>query len=149
MELEKEILQKKFRSEIQKSVINILYTFGWLNGKLTRFMKPYHITLQQFNILRILRGQHPNPATVNLLIERMLDKSSNASRLVERLRQKGLVQRAISKNDRREVDVSITIKGLSLLAKIDKPLDEFEKKTIKITAKEAKSLNQILDKFRG
>ncbi len=149
MELEKEIIQRKFHSEFQKAVVNILYTFGWLNGRLSRLLKSHRITLQQFNVLRILRGQHPDPASVNLLIERMLDKSSNASRLVERLRQKGLVQRLVSKNDRRQVDVFITKKGLNLLTKIDKPLNEFEKKTIQLSEKEAKVLNQTLDKLRG
>ena len=87
MRLEDEIVQSKFESEEQKAVINIIYTSDWLNAIHSGLMKPYGLTQPQFNILRILRGQHPNPATIRLLTERMLDKMSNASRLVEKLRQ--------------------------------------------------------------
>src|SRR5688572_20535772 len=101
MKLEEEIRQGKFKSEHHKAVLNIIYTAGWLNGIHTRILKKYGISPQQFNILRILRGQHPKPATINLLIERMLDKMSNASRLVDKLKVKGLVERRQCDQDRR------------------------------------------------
>jgi DNA-binding MarR family transcriptional regulator len=99
--------------------------------------------------LRILRGQHPNPVTINLLIERMLDKNSNASRLVEKLRLKKLVERAVSTDDRRAVNVIITQKGLALLTELDKLEEVFLKELKSITAKEAELLSSLLDKIRS
>ena len=149
MKLEQEIKQTKFKNEYEKLVINIIFTASWLTAKHTRLLKPYGITPQQFNILRILRGQHPQPVTVNLLIDRMLDKSSNASRLVEKLRVKGLVERRTCVHDRRAVDVLITEKGMHLLDELDTVasgwLEEFEV----LAPKEAKRLNFLLDKLRG
>lgn len=149
MEIGKEIKQSKFKNEYQKLAINILYTSSWLNTKHSALLKPYGISSQQFNILRILRGQFPKPATVNLLIDRMLDKSSNASRLVEKLRQKKLVERATCPEDRRAVNVIITEKGLELLNQLDKEEGNLHKEMGHITEKEAGQLNNLLDKLRG
>ena len=141
MELESEIKQKKFTNEYQKAAVNILYTANWLNYSHSKFMKPYKISPQQYNILRILKGQHPNAASVNLLIDRMLDKMSNASRLVEKLKQKGLVERKQCEKDR---------KGLDMLEKMNKEFDQAESDYLRnITKDEAKELNRILDKLRG
>src|SRR4030067_3175061 len=126
MKLEEEIKQKKFRNEYHKLAVNIFYTHGWLINHHASFLKKRGITAAQYNILRILRGQYPNPATVKLLKERMLDKMSDASRLVEKLRSKGLVDRKINDKSRRNVDVLITQKGLDLLAEIDKKNSEFD-----------------------
>jgi DNA-binding MarR family transcriptional regulator len=109
----------------------------------------YDITSNQFNILRILRGQYPNPATINLLKDRMLDKMSDASRLVERLRKKGLVKRDLKPNDRRCVDVIISEKGLKLLSEIDKLNDQHDAMLKKLNVKEVKKINSLLDKLRG
>lgn len=149
MEIGKEIKQAKFKSEYQKLMINILFTSGWLSSKHGSLLKPYGISSQQFNILRILRGQYPKPATVNLLIDRMLDKSSNASRLVEKLRQKKLVERATCPEDRRAVNVVITQKGLELLELIDKEESFLQGELTTISEKEAESMNKLLDKLRG
>ena len=149
MKIEDEIKQQKFRNEYDKLVINMFYSGGWLNAILTHRLKPYRLSVQQYNILRILRGQHPKPATVNLLKERMLDKMSNASRLVEKLRIKGLLERRICEYDRRAVDVIITQKGLDLLAKIDTLLDGWDEKFETLTLEEASNLNSLLDKLRG
>jgi DNA-binding MarR family transcriptional regulator len=149
MEIGKEIKQSKFRNEYQKLLINILFTSGWLSAKHACNLKPFGISAQQFNILRILRGQYPKPATVNLLIERMLDKNSNASRLVEKLRLKKLVERATCPDDRRAVNVLITQKGLDLLDEIDKQDSTFMKELKNITEKEAEQINTLLDKLRG
>lgn len=149
MEIGKEIKQTKFQNEYQKMLINILFTSGWLSAKHTCHMKPYGISTQQFNILRILRGQHPKPATVNLLIDRMLDKNSNASRLVEKLRLKKLVERAVCPEDRRAVNVIITQKGLELLEELDKLDLVMTKELKKLSEKEAATINQLLDKLRG
>jgi DNA-binding MarR family transcriptional regulator len=144
--LEDEIKQKKFGSEHQKAVINVLYTAGWLGSIHARMMKPYGISPQQFNVLRILRGQHPSPASVGLVQERMLDKSSNASRLIDKLKAKQLIERHECSRDRRQVDVLITEKGLELLKEMDKLMDN--NKFDKITEAEAAELNRILDKMR-
>jgi DNA-binding MarR family transcriptional regulator len=149
MEISKEIKQTKFKNEYQKMLINILFTSGWLSSKHTCNLKPYGISTQQFNILRILRGQHPKPATVNLLIDRMLDKNSNASRLVEKLRIKKLVERAVCPEDRRAVNVIITQKGLDLLEELDKKDGSIFKELKNVSEKEAATINALLDKLRG
>ncbi|MES2395581.1 MAG: MarR family transcriptional regulator [Bacteroidota bacterium] len=150
MKIGNEIKQIKFKSEYQKMLINILFTSGWLTSKHACQLKPYGISGQQYNILRILRGQHPKPATVNLLIDRMLDKNSNASRLVEKLRLKKLVERAICPNDRRAVNVAITKKGLDLLIELDEQEDGFiDKELKKLSEEEAEQINSLLDKLRS
>jgi len=149
MEISKEIKQEKFRNEHHKMLINIFFTSSWLSSKHSCRLKPYGISVQQYNILRILRGQHPTPVTINLLIDRMLDKNSNASRLVEKLRLKKLVERAVSTDDRRAVNVIITQKGLALLTELDKLEEIFLKELKSITAKEAELLSSLLDKLRS
>lgn len=149
MELEKEIKQSKFKNEYMKMLVNIIYTGNWLSSRDMRRLRPWGISPQQYNILRILRGQHPRPARIQLLSERMLDKMSNASRLVEKLRQKGLVDRNICEHDRRAVDVCITEKGLELLKEIDAHESEWEKEFHTLTPEEARELNRLLDKLRG
>jgi DNA-binding MarR family transcriptional regulator len=149
MEIGKEIKQNKFKNEYQKMLINILFTSNWLGSKHAVNLKPYGISSQQFNLLRILRGQHPKPASINLLIDRMLDKNSNASRLVEKLRIKKLVDRTQCPEDRRAVNVIITQKGLDLLAELDKQESGFLKELKNLTEKEAEIINTLLDKLRG
>lgn len=149
MKLEEEIKQKEFKNEFQKLAVNIIYTNGWLTNLHSKTFSKFDITGTQFNILRILRGQHPNPASVNLLQERMLDNKCDASRLVERLRVKGLVVRKISKDDRRRADVVISDAGLNLLKEIDKVEKEFNIAFQHISKNEAKTLNGLLDKMRG
>lgn len=150
MKIEDEIIQKKFTNEFQKAMINIFFTNGWLASKHSAVFKPYGLTLQQYNILRILRGQHPNPATIRLLTERMLDKMSNASRLVEKLRKKKLLERKTCKNDRRQVNIVISQNGLDLLQELDEVVAQLKLDTVeKITEAEAVELNRILDKIRS
>lgn len=149
MELEKEIKQKKFASEHQKMVVNIIYTANWINYSQSKFMKAFGISPQQYNILRILKGQLPNAASINLLIDRMLDKMSNASRLVEKLKQKGLVERKTCEKDRRQVDVLITKKGLKLLEDMGTEFEKSKAEFERISVEEARELNRILDKLRG
>jgi len=149
MKLEDEIRQKNFRSEYQKLAVNIFFTHGWLDSKFSSLLKKFDITLNQFNILRILRGQYPQSTSVNLLKERMLDKMSDASRLVERLRVKGFVERTVCPKDRRKVDVVITKSGLNLLAECDKIESEFDNTLKNLTIDESKTLNKLLDKLRG
>ena len=148
MELEKEI-QTKFENDYQKVVVKTIYTYGWISDLLKQRLGKHHITLQQFNVLRILRGQYPGPATINLLKDRMLDKMSDASRIVERLVQKGLVSRCINQKDRRAVDIVINEKGLELLKKLDPVITPIDILKSNLNEAEAKQLNFLLDKLRG
>ena len=149
MRIEDEIKQKSFRSQNQKLIVNLLLTGSWISFKSYEMLKPFQLTTQQYNVLRILRGQYPEPATINLLIDRMMDKMSNASRIVDRLEKKKLVDRRLKAEDRRCVDVMITDKGIKLLEKIGEREKEYENNLFNLTAKEAKILNGLLDKLRG
>jgi DNA-binding MarR family transcriptional regulator len=150
MRIEEAIQQKRFRSEYQKLVVNLLYSASWLQQFSNQLLKPYGISQEQFNILRILRGMHPEPATVKLLTERMIDKMSNASRLVEKLRVKGLVERHECPLDRRRVDVLITQKGLDLIERTSQAVDvQGDAYMSGLTLEEAALLNSLLDKLRG
>lgn len=148
MAIEDDIKQPKFKSEYNKLIVNILYTQSWLLEKQTSNLKPFGLTAPQYNVLRILRGQKGKPATINLIIDRMLDRMSNASRIVDRLEIKELVTRKQCPQDRRAVDVFISEKGLQLLAKIDERMDEWEKNLHVVSEEEARTLNNLLDKLR-
>ncbi|WP_187260934.1 MarR family winged helix-turn-helix transcriptional regulator [Pontibacter beigongshangensis] len=148
MRIEEEIKQHTFQDEYHKAYINLVYTAGWLQLAQSSVFKGYGLTLPQYNILRILRGQHPKPATVSLLIERMLDKTSNASRIVDKLEAKQLVTRSQCEHDRRTVDVLITDKGLALLKEMD-GLEVSGKPGFRsLSEDEARELNRLLDKIR-
>lgn len=149
MELEKEIQSSKFEDNYHKAVVNISYTYSWLSTILRERLEKHQITHQQFNILRILRGQFPNPATVNLLKERMIDKMCDASRIVDRLVQKELVTRCTNSKDRRAVDIRISKKGLKVLSQIDCQLKMSDLLSHNITEEEAQVLCTLLDKLRG
>lgn len=150
MKIEEEINQRNFKSEFQKAHINILFTASWLSQQSAALLKSFNISWQQFNILRILRGMYPEPASVKLLTERMIDKMSNASRLVEKLKQKGLVERTACDEDRRKVNVRITELGLEVLKEASSVMEEnLENNMEEVTAEEAAVLNNILDKMRG
>jgi len=149
MRLEDEISSSKFTSNYHKSIVDILYTYGWITNLLKKRLDDRDITLQQYNILRILRGQFPNPATVNLLRDRMLDKMSDASRIVERLHKKGLLSRMANEKDRRAVDILISKQGLAILQELDVAMDMDELLKENLTVDEAAKLCDLLDKFRG
>jgi DNA-binding MarR family transcriptional regulator len=149
MKLEDEIQQRKFRNEKQKAVINLFYTSGYLTTLFNEKVKSFNITRQQYNVLRILKGQQPKSASINLIKERMLDKMSDASRIVERLRIKGLLIRAISPSDKRAVDITITEKGISLLRDMEGDIDSIEDTLIGSTEQELIQFNSMLDRMRG
>jgi len=149
MDIGEAIKQKQFSSAWHKATVNILYTSSWLESENLRLMKPFGISPQQFNVLRILRGQHPKPGSIGLIQERMLDRMSNASRLVEKLRQKKLVDRKECPSDRRQVDVLITKKGLELLQKLDEIIKATQPGKQQLTEAEAEQLSNLLDRFRG
>lgn len=149
MQIDKEIQTTKFEDNYHKVIVNVNYTYGWLNNIQREKFEKHNLTSQQFNILRILRGQYPNPATINLLKERMIDKMSDASRIVDRLIQKGMVSRCTNNKDRRAVDIRISNAGLEILAAMD---EEFKSKDLlgnNLTEEEAGILSDLLDKLRG
>ncbi len=149
MRIEDEIKQPHFRDEHQKAAINLIYTAGWMQLRQNCAFKQFSLTSPQFNILRILRGQHPQPATVALLIDRMLDKTSNASRIVDRLEEKKLVTRTVCPSNRRAVDIRITPMGLDLLDQIDISGVLQSPAHVALTEADAKLLNELLDKIRS
>jgi DNA-binding MarR family transcriptional regulator len=149
MGIEQDIHQAKFRNEYQKAAINILYTYGWLTEKSRELFASEGITPQQFNILRILRGSHPEPLSTLQIRERMLDKMSDTSRIVDRLIAKGFVKKGTCKIDRRLVDVTITDKGKKLLERLDARQDEMDGVLGNLSKKEAVILSDLLDKIRN
>jgi DNA-binding MarR family transcriptional regulator len=149
MKIGEEIKQSKFKNPFQKVAINLQFTASWLTAKGNNFFKEFGITMQQFNILRILRGQHPNSISAAAIKERMLDRNSDVSRLLDRLIEKKLTTKTQCESDKRATDVKITDGGLKLLSKIDFRLEEIDAKIIKLSAKEANQLSDLLDKCRG
>ena len=149
MGLEKDINQQHFTSENQKLIINLVFTNNWLTEKIRDFLSAEDITLQQFNILRILRGSHPQPLSTLTIRERMLDKMSDTSRIVDRLLLKGLVSKKTCPSDKRLVDISITEQGKKVLAKIDRNDKQITAIMANLDQQEMKSLNGLLDKMRG
>lgn len=149
MRIEDEIKQVKFENEFHKLTINLLFSGKWISDLLNNHHKQFDITSQQYNVLRILRGQYPKAATVNLVSSRMIDRMSNVSRLIDKLESKGLAKRILCENDRRQVDITITQDGLDLLQKIDIQQSVIQLKYNNLTEEEATSLNNLLDKFRG
>lgn len=149
MKIEEEIKQPKFRDAYQKAAINLLFTASRFESRQQEFFRPYGITLQQFNILRILRGQNPNRITGVEIKSRMLDKNSDVSRLLERLLRKKLINKTPSVSDKRAADIGITAEGMTLLEKIDHLLEASERNGLGISEGEALTLSDLLDRCRG
>jgi len=148
MKLEEEINQKKFTSETQKLIINMIYTNNWLENKMKTFFDEAKLTPQQYNVLRILRGSKDSLST-NQIRERMLDKMSDASRIVDRLILKSLVSKKTDTTDKRLVQVEITKKGLKLLESLDPRISEMEGGMIGLTKADSVLMNALLDKMRA
>ncbi len=147
MSIEQEI-QSKFRSEHHKIMVNLIYTYNWVMEKSKRFFEKADLTPQQFNILRILRGAG-KPLSTMQIRQRMLDKMSDTSRIVDRLMKKELVLKVICQNDRRLVDITISEKGTKLLQELDNYNDEMDALLSGINEEEAKTLSHLLDKLRS
>jgi len=150
MKIEEALKMEQFESEQQRALLSVVFTGNWLTDKINQQLKPFDVSEQQFNVLRILRGQQGNPLNLLNISERMLHRMSNATRLVEKLRQKGLVDRSICENNRRKVEISITTKGTQLLKQIDKMLQEHHQQLeAKLTAQEAQQLVDLVEKLRA
>ena len=148
MSIEKDIQQRVFLTSKHKAAVNVLYTYGWELERIQKILSKENITHQQFNILRILRGSYPTPLSTLQIRERMLDKMSDTSRIVDRLILKELATKSISSKDKRLVDVIITEKGLELLKKIDE-VDIVSQVMDHISEEEAEQLSNLLDKMRN
>jgi DNA-binding MarR family transcriptional regulator len=148
MGIYKAIHQTKFRNPHNKAMINIIFTHGWMMEKIKDFVKKDNITPQQYNILRILRGAG-NPLSILQIRERLLDKMSDTSRIVDRMILKGLVTKSVSMTDKRLVDITITPTGSELLQKLDARNDELDNYMRSLTEEEAEQLSILLDKLRN
>lgn len=150
IEIEEAIAQPRFRSEYQRAAVNVLYTASWLNARYGRDLKAWDLTIQQFNVLRILRGHAPEPAMLTTITQRMIDQNSNASRIVEKLRRKGLVERFTHPTDRRAVQISITTAGLEMLEQLDDIERSWENMiNSRLSPDEAVQLSALLDRMRA
>ena len=149
MKLEEE-LKMKFKSPAQRAGLNVIFTGAWMSERFNRLLKPFGISEQQFNVLRILRGQKGQPANLYTIQERMVHRMSNATRLVEKLRSKGYVERQICEENRRKIEVTITQKGMELLESIE-PIAKASNREVhgRLTKEEAQTLGDLLDKMRG
>jgi DNA-binding MarR family transcriptional regulator len=149
MRIEEAIKQKEFKDPYNKAIVNLLYTNSHIVSKQSSLFKPFGLSPEQYNVLRILRGQNGNPITVSSIQERMLNKMSNASRLVEKLKQKNLVIREECPKDRRQVDISITSKGLEVLNQLETEIYNLNRQLVQLSEEEVDHLNLLLDKLRG
>ncbi|MDO6390964.1 MarR family transcriptional regulator [Pontibacter sp. BT731] len=149
MRIEDEIQQKDFKDDHRRMVINLLFTNNWLNQQFIPFFKQFGLTLQQHNVLSIVRGQHPKPVCFGEMQERMVDRNSNVTRLVDKLIEKGYVTRDICQANRRMIEVRLTPKGTDFLNQIDEQMPAFFQRFHNLTKEEAVLVSQLLDKLRG
>lgn len=150
MRLEEEIKQiKPFENEYHKATVNLIYTGKWIINLHNELFQSFNVTIPQYNILRILKGNHPTAVTVKYIKKRMLDKMSDASRIVDVMHKKGLVKRTLSTTDRRKVDVLLTQKGLDILIEVEKKNDELYGFLSNLDSAEIEQFNTLLDKVRG
>jgi DNA-binding MarR family transcriptional regulator len=149
MNIQEEIQQSRFRNKYQEAAINLIYTSGWLANKHKEFFSKFGITVQQYNILSILRGQNPNKISGAEIKSRMMDKNSDVSRLLDRLILKNLVSKSKCPDDKRAADVMITKNGLELLSSIDSKINLLDSILDRLTESEAAQLSLLLDRLRS
>jgi DNA-binding MarR family transcriptional regulator len=147
--IEQEIQQKEFKSPIQRVHINLLFTASILENRSSQSLKPFGISPQQFNILRILKGKDPESISLKDIACKMLDQNSNASRLVDKLLEKGLVKRTNCIEDRRRIDIVLTEDGKALLEEANKKIEEFHQIANVFSVSDANLLNDLLNKYRN
>ena len=148
MKLEDELKMTNFKNELQKAHLNIMFSASWLKTQVNQYLKNFHLSPEQYNVLRILRGQKGNPLCVKEITCRMLDRNSNTTRIIDKLEQKNLVIRQVSETDRRELRILITENGLNLLQELDEMVDFQYALFSNLTNEDAETLNRILDKMR-
>jgi DNA-binding MarR family transcriptional regulator len=149
MKLEDEIKQKGFKTPYHRMMVNVMFTGNWIQKDLACQLRKFDLSLQQHNVLSILKGQYPNPCTLGLIQERMLDRESNATRLIDKLMEKGLVSRCQCAENRRKVDIVITEAGLQVLEQTASVFNHIQEKYSTLTPEEATQLGNLLDKLRN
>lgn len=149
MRIEDEIQVREFPSVYQKVSINLIYTMTWADVRLQEFFGEHGLTSSQYNVLRILRGQRPEPVSTAFIRDRMIYRNAGSSRLVDRLEAKGLVAKSTCVADRRLVDVVITEAGLQVLEKMDAQRARIDEIYASLSEEEAEQLSGLLDKIRG
>lgn len=149
MRIEDEIHQREFKDDYRRLLVNLLFTNNWLNQQMAPFYRSFDLTLQQHNVLSILRGQHPDPVCFGDIQERMVDRNSNVTRLVDKLIEKGLTTRGICPENRRMIEVRLTPAGLELLDRVDDKFPELFSRFHNLTREEAVLISSLLDKLRG
>ena len=149
LKIEDELKQSKFQSNLHKAVVNIMFTSGWVYNQFREIFKSYQLTHQQYNVLRILRGRHPealNPSDIKAV---MLDKNPDLTRLCDRLCEMGYIDREIDAVNKRKMNIKINEKGLEILKEIDPKMEHFNNSRFDLTEGEAEQLSALLDKVRG
>ena len=149
MSIEKDIKQEKFKNPYNKVTVNVMFTTVWILSKYAKILKPYNLTEQQYNVLKILRVCYPQSANVNYILEGMIDKMSNVSRLVDKLVLKNLIKKVKSKYDLRSVDILVTVKGINLVNEISIIMENYENSQYGLDDKEVYLLNSLLEKLRN
>jgi len=148
VKLEEAIKSNKFRSEVHKAGLNILYTAWWLKTMTSKELKKYGLTSEQFNVLRILKGKHPEQMCVRDVVGRMIEKNSNVPRIIDRLELKKLVKRSTSPNDKRETAISLTEAGINILELATGKVNKVFEDTIVMKETSAEALNKLLEEIR-
>jgi DNA-binding MarR family transcriptional regulator len=149
MKLETAIQTNKFKNELHKASINVMYSAWWLKTLLAKELKEFGLTLEQYNVLRILKGKHPESLCVKDIAERMIEKNSNVPRIIDRLVIKKLVKRGTSSQDRRETTILLTGAGLSILESSTQEVNKTINSQLSLTDKEAEQLNLLVEKMRS
>ncbi|HOY14859.1 MAG TPA: winged helix DNA-binding protein [Saprospiraceae bacterium] len=148
MSIEEDINQQKFFSPKQKATINVIYTFNYLDGGLKCIVKAHDILPQHFNILKILKGAHPNPVTPGVLLDVMLDKTRDLTRLTNKLVKMGWVVRKANEDNRRSMLISLTEKGLRRTIEIEEEVNEWILNNVHLPDGECEKLSNLLDNLR-
>jgi DNA-binding MarR family transcriptional regulator len=148
MKIEDELQMSHFKSELQKAHLNVLFTASWLRSRLLPRFKAFGVSNEQFNVLRILRGQAPKSLCVRDIRDRMIDRNSNTTRIIDKLLEKEYVSKKTSQRDKREIEVYISEKGLALLKAIDEDFERDDPHLAGLSVSEAQLLNALLDKMR-
>ena len=148
MSIEGDIKSTVKLQEKEKTVINLLYTYNWLKERSITFYKQHDLSSEQYNVLRILRGQHPNPSSISNIRSRMVEKMADVSRMIERMKTKELIKKDKMDGDKRNASISITSKGLDLLKNLDPIFSTMIAELNDLTNEESEQLNLLLDKFR-
>lgn len=149
MRIEDEIKQKDFKDDYRRLLVNLLFTNNWVNQQLMPFFRRHSLTLQQHNVLSILRGQHPEPVCFGDIQCRMVDRSSNVTRLIDKLIEKGFVTREICQANRRMIEVRLTEAGLQKMKEVDEDFSELYARFHNLNREEAVLVSNMLDKLRG